>query len=544
MADVSGIINAIEAAIYTNGAELITGDILQAVLETMVNGLNTLKEDTLTFDNTPTNGSSNPVKSGGVYTALEGKQNNVNLLRFGWIGKKYLAISAGVVVGPAVRLDIDFDGQGVGSLVINTQGGNLVAFYYGTTLASKIAKVSKYTDDNGANWYVVEGAETPSGWLCFVTPFRGLALTVKSESDISAWTEGAVASVVELGAGGGSDVFWATFNSTTASEIEAALTAGKIVGVIYSDKAYIFAAQTSQYYYFCNVYANLLATLRINRNTNEWLYYSAGLEITGNKNSSIVGHENDTTRYPNNMALTAAIGKMGVISQTQTWSGTGSNPRTYVMSDQVTGLIPQSFIDLATSIGATFDSVTGYFKMNGLTDISYVEMRAIYNSKGLVDVQGSAGSQMFDVLGSGVRTLPGFNTGAGTKKFSFAFAFCEYLESVAFSKGLISNMEAFARAALRLKAILGTIENYATSFSNTFLNCYSLETLSIKSLNANISFEQSSLLTPASVAYMINNAGTATFTITLHATAYAAANADAAVTAALAAHTNVTLASA
>ena len=35
------------------------------------------KQDTLTFDNSPTNGSSNPVKSGGVYTALAGKQNTL-----------------------------------------------------------------------------------------------------------------------------------------------------------------------------------------------------------------------------------------------------------------------------------------------------------------------------------------------------------------------------------------------------------------------------------------------------------------------------------
>lgn len=31
------------------------------------------KQDTLTFDNSPTNNSSNPVKSGGIYTALAGK---------------------------------------------------------------------------------------------------------------------------------------------------------------------------------------------------------------------------------------------------------------------------------------------------------------------------------------------------------------------------------------------------------------------------------------------------------------------------------------
>lgn len=35
------------------------------------------KQDALTFDNTPTNGSSNPVKSGGVYTALNDKVDKV-----------------------------------------------------------------------------------------------------------------------------------------------------------------------------------------------------------------------------------------------------------------------------------------------------------------------------------------------------------------------------------------------------------------------------------------------------------------------------------
>lgn len=37
------------------------------------------KQDTLTFDNVPTANSNNPVKSGGVYTALEGKQDVVQV---------------------------------------------------------------------------------------------------------------------------------------------------------------------------------------------------------------------------------------------------------------------------------------------------------------------------------------------------------------------------------------------------------------------------------------------------------------------------------
>ena len=35
------------------------------------------KQDTLTFDSTPTSGSTNPVTSGGLYTALDGKQNSL-----------------------------------------------------------------------------------------------------------------------------------------------------------------------------------------------------------------------------------------------------------------------------------------------------------------------------------------------------------------------------------------------------------------------------------------------------------------------------------
>ena len=35
------------------------------------------KQDTLTFDSTPTSSSTNPVTSGGVYTALAGKQNTL-----------------------------------------------------------------------------------------------------------------------------------------------------------------------------------------------------------------------------------------------------------------------------------------------------------------------------------------------------------------------------------------------------------------------------------------------------------------------------------
>lgn len=43
------------------------------IIDTAVSG----KQEALTFDSVPTNNSPNPVTSGGVYTALSGKQNTL-----------------------------------------------------------------------------------------------------------------------------------------------------------------------------------------------------------------------------------------------------------------------------------------------------------------------------------------------------------------------------------------------------------------------------------------------------------------------------------
>ena len=48
---------------------------LQTLMGTVQSQIDS-KQDALTFDSTPTSGSTNPVESGGVYTALQGKQNS------------------------------------------------------------------------------------------------------------------------------------------------------------------------------------------------------------------------------------------------------------------------------------------------------------------------------------------------------------------------------------------------------------------------------------------------------------------------------------
>ena len=71
MADFTQIIQEINADINTNGVGAITGAKLNEVLRDMIAAVNAAKQDPLTIDATPTEGSTNPVQSGGVFTALD-----------------------------------------------------------------------------------------------------------------------------------------------------------------------------------------------------------------------------------------------------------------------------------------------------------------------------------------------------------------------------------------------------------------------------------------------------------------------------------------
>lgn len=55
----------------------ITSGLAATDLQDAVDELASEKQDNLTFDNAPTQNSNNPVKSGGIYTALAGKQDTL-----------------------------------------------------------------------------------------------------------------------------------------------------------------------------------------------------------------------------------------------------------------------------------------------------------------------------------------------------------------------------------------------------------------------------------------------------------------------------------
>lgn len=75
MADFTQIIQEINNDINTNGVGAITGAKLNEVLRDMIAAVNAEKQDPLTIDAAPTEDSTNPVQSGGVFTALNNLYN-------------------------------------------------------------------------------------------------------------------------------------------------------------------------------------------------------------------------------------------------------------------------------------------------------------------------------------------------------------------------------------------------------------------------------------------------------------------------------------
>jgi hypothetical protein len=256
----------------------------------------------------------------------------------------------------------------------------------------------------------------------------------------------------------------------------------------------------------------------------------SGKENNSNKVSTISGNETNTTKYPNTKAVADALGKWGVISQTQTWSGTGTNPRTYVMSDLTRGIIPNDFIDRALSHEeVVFNDTSGYFELNGLTDISYKEMIVILeNFPVMTAILG--GSPSTGQIIKGRTNIPLKNTGTIPLNYAFFRSPCEVISfNVGGGVQTSNNIANISREGYKLKVLKGLTLSATTSTSvdRAFENCYSLETVNIRGIKISLSFSNSSPLSLESVVYMVENAAnTSAITITLHADALARCTAD------------------
>ena len=349
----------------------------------------------------------------------------------------------------------------------------------------------------------------------------------------------------------GPEVFWAEYGVTTAAEIDAAISNNKLVAVAYAGRIHIFSGILGTDYYFnCAYGGQNIASVRISNG----VWYNGGsiaLQQIAQRVTSWGATPSDS-KYPSEKLVYDSLGKKGVIRQTQTWTQAADGGYDYTMSNPVRGIIPQANIDLFESAGAVFNEQTGYFELNGLTDLSYEDMFAIYGAKNALRHPSRS------CLLASVRTVPNFPTNNYNDinpDFEYAFKnskleilFTNTSNLVVNSVNLQKVIQLFYNCIyLKKCGYLRAASVGASGFTSQYIfyNCFSLEDMYIRELKGSIRLDYSPRLTTASILFMIEQeTASAAFTITLHATAYARATADPAVQAALAAHTNVTLASA
>ena len=206
--------------------------------------------------------------------------------------------------------------------------------------------------------------------------------------------------------------------------------------------------------------------------------------------------------------------------------------------------------DLYISAGAKYNEATGFYELNGLTDITEEQMRVIYKYAGTPQVKASHAY-------SKIRTnfpSPGYYNGS----LYDAMFYASKIEVVNLGYRqanqpnllepfvMLEGIKAFYMCK-NLRIIYGRIEKYRTinDWDLTFGECVELEEVRIYRLGTSIKFSWSPNLSKESVQYMIENANppsgaaVGSITITLHPTAYARLKDDADIVAALEAKNGV-----
>lgn len=490
------LIASIQAAIYNNGAELITGNILQGVLLDMVNALDSAGA---TYGGTITPASAAPADL---------DQPTV-----------YLALEAGTYTN---YLDS-------GGNPIVTTGPALITYNGGASLV--FSKTDLPSGGTGATIITNDGSEGDSVAIRLTdNQFYKRSFRIDMTAEYSGGTN-------ELRIG--SLIVDCLENTSEGRRANGYYYGDTLADILSEVAVYQDDTDPDTFYLILQHDSDLdFVTFAITPLDGEEV--DAFITNAGDDHTKI----EDATITP--VGSGGGDGKIGVISQTQTWSGSGST-RTYVMSNPVTGLIPQANIDLFESAGAVFNETTGYFELNGLTDISYEEMSAIYN---FGQLPYAISNYLYQVRY--IRTnLP---TARITADSLSTFARDSNLEVVAFNPSAdfrpAGTGGAYAFYSMQnIKRIIGVLNLSAITSGARFME-YSLllGDFRFKSLKFSLSL-MSPFVTKDSLLYLINNeASTSAITITLEASVYVKCQSGGEwysdINTALSAHTNVSLASA
>lgn len=185
------------------------------------------------------------------------------------------------------------------------------------------------------------------------------------------------------------------------------------------------------------------------------------------------------------------------------------------------------FVDMwNTACGAygTYNAETGYFELNGLTDITYEEAVGIYSYYRPYKLTNLG----FEFVRYPYRAVLPIYLASSTIPIGQSFQSSAQLEVIVFQmyytyKVSLGNCNYAFDGCVKLREIKGIL-NFAsaTNTGSAFWSCQSLENIQIFNLKSNVDFKHSPKLSYASFEYMITNAAnTSTITITVHPDVYA-----------------------
>ena len=230
-----------------------------------------------------------------------------------------------------------------------------------------------------------------------------------------------------------------------------------------------------------------------------------------------------------------------------------------VKNDFTKVLVPwrkdSSLRDLYISAGAKYNEATGYYELNGLTDITEEEMRVMY-SRYLIDIGTNGRASGWLILDDGERTnLPcitradifdNLNNGIRGNKVELLRICAASTDDYARTCYVSSSVAVGHFLFPKLRKVIGVWQynsdnpsDFNFSYGQPFYNCPLLEEIRMKKINKSHTFAVSPNLSKESVQYMIENANppsgaaAGSIAITLHPTAYARLKDDADIVAAL-----------
>lgn len=186
---------------------------------------------------------------------------------------------------------------------------------------------------------------------------------------------------------------------------------------------------------------------------------------------------------------------------------------------------------LYVAAGAVYNEKTGFYELNGLTDITEEQMRTIYIQTHHVTRQTSFAASLANT--NSIRTNYSLEVFGGYRHIDVhaMFAGCVSLEVAALGIDVNkiiypSDTSYLFQNCKKLKKVIGIMRmDYASSsekYNNMFYQCFALVSVSLRGVKYDISFSNSPNISINSLQFLITSASNASpITVTVHSDVYA-----------------------